>query len=52
MFPASFKEAQMGVGLGIRGMNLQDGAPCGLGLGIVALLFQRKRRLALIFPSR
>jgi hypothetical protein len=31
---------------------LQYNAPCGLGLGVVSLLLQRKRGLATIFANR
>jgi hypothetical protein len=42
-----FQKAQMGEGLGVIGMSLQDGLPGGFGLGKLPLLFQGEGGIAL-----
>ena len=52
MFLPRLKEAQVGVGLSIRGVSLQDVPPCVLGFSILALFLQREGGVALIMCDR
>jgi hypothetical protein len=44
-------DAQIGAGIGIGGMALQDRLPCGLGLCELTLLLERDGCFALLWPG-
>ena len=46
MILTGFEEAEVGIGFGVGGVGLEEGAPCCFGLGEFALLLEREGGLA------